>query len=268
MKLSFRKLSLRFILRIFFAALFLIPLVWIMMASLRPQGTPLSASFGFTDGISLQNFSRMWNLVPMGKYTWNSLLVVGLALPLTLITSSWAGFSISQLSLRSQRRWVLLSLAVLMVPSIALWSSRFILYKALGWHNTIWALIAPAWMGTSPFYILMFYRAFKRIPSEIYASARLDGAGVLTIWWQIALPLVRPTAIGVGILSFIVYWGDFISPLLYLQSEEKYTLAIALQLLEQMGRSDWSLLMSAALYMSAIPIILFLFVQPFLNTSD
>ena len=262
------KFSGRFILRLFFAGLFLVPMVWVVGASLRPKGIPLSTTLGFSQGITFQNFSRIWELLPMGRFTLNSLAVVGLAVPITIIISSLAGFSISQLPRVSQQRWVMLSLVVLMVPDIALWFSRFIIYKALGWHNTIWALIAPAWMGTSPFYVLMFYRAFRRIPYGIFASARLDGADILDLWQKIALPIARPTAVGVGLLSFLVYWGDYISPLLYLQSESKYTLAIALQLLQQMGSSDWSLLMSAAVFMTAIPLALFLFAQRFFKRQD
>ena len=263
MKLFFPKLPLRFILRLFFAVLFLLPVIWILSASLMPTGIPLSTTLAFSKITTLENFVRVWHLVPIGKFTFNSLMVVGLAVPITIIISSLAGFSISQLPRRGQERWILFSLAVLMVPGIALWSSRFIIYKALGWHNTIWALIAPAWMGTSPFYVLIFYRAFRRIPYEVFASARLDGAGVLDLWRLIALPMVKPTLVGVGFLSFLLYWGDFISPLLYLQSEDKYTLAIALQLLQQMDKSDWSLLMAVAVFSTLIPMALFILIQSF-----
>ncbi|MEA2007744.1 MAG: carbohydrate ABC transporter permease [Chloroflexota bacterium] len=261
--------KLRLSLRLLAAGLFLLPIIWMVAAALRPSGSPLSQSIQLIPtGITLQNFSRVWQLVPLGRYTLNSILVVAIAVPLTLVTSSWAGFSISQLSRASQRRWIVLSLAVLMVPGVALWSTRFLIYKMLGWYNTIWALIAPAWMGTSPFYVLMFYRAFRRIPRETYESARLDGAGVLQIWRRIALPIARPTAIGVALLSFILYWGDFISPLLYLRSEKRYTLPVGLQLLQQMGRSDWPLLMAAAVIATAVPIVLFLLVQPYFARVD
>jgi len=261
--------KLRLGLRLLVAGLFLLPIIWMVTAALRPPGSPLSSSIRLLPTrITLQNFSRVWQLVPLGRYLLNSLLVVGIAVPLTLVTSSWAGFSISQLPLSSQRRWIILSLAVLMVPGVALWSTRFLIFKILGWYNTIWALIAPAWMGTSPFYVLMFYRAFRRIPREMYESARLDGAGVLQTWRRIALPIARPTTIGVALLSFIFYWGDFISPLLYLRSEKYYTLPVGLQLLQQMGYSDWPLLMAAAVIATAVPLVLFLLVQPFFARVD
>ena len=258
-----RFFSWRLIFRLLVTAVFLLPLIWMLTAALHPVGRPLPQTLIISLDLTLQNFGRVWNLVPLGRFTLNSLWVVLLAVPLTLLTSSWAGFSMAQLPKASQRRWIVLSLAVLMVPGVALWSTRFLIYKELGWLNTIWALIAPAWMGSSPFFVLMFYRAFRRIPAAIYEAARLEGAGVLTSWQQIGLPIARPTAIGVALLSFILYWGDFVSPLLYLRSESRYTLPIALQLLQQMSPSDWPLLMAGAVLATLIPVGLFLLLQPY-----
>jgi multiple sugar transport system permease protein len=246
------------------AALFLLPFIWMLSAALHPVGAPLPSSLRLlTSAPTARNFLRVWNLVPLGRFTLNSLQVVLLAVPLTVISSSWAGMGMARLPQAGQRRWVIISLAVLMVPGIALWSTRFLIYRQLGWLDSIWALIAPAWMGTSPFYVLMFYRAFRRIPSAMYDAARIDGAGVLQTWAWVILPVARPTAIGVALLSFVIYWGDFISPLLYLQSENHYTLPIALRLLEQMSRSDWPLLMAAVVWSALLPIALFLLLQPY-----
>ncbi|WP_420632040.1 carbohydrate ABC transporter permease [Candidatus Leptofilum sp.] len=259
----FFRLTRRFWLRLVVAAIFLLPLIWLLTAALHPVGRPLPTSLTFSLDLTLQNFRRVWELVPFGRFTLNSLLVVLLAVPLTLITSSWAGFGMAQLPKPSQRRWIVLSLAVLMVPGVALWVTRFLLYTRLGWYDSILALIAPAFMGSSPFFVLMFYRAFRRIPTAIYEAARLEGSGVLASWWQIGLPSARPTAVGVAILSFVLYWGDFVSPLLYLRSESRYTLPIALQLLQQLTLSDWPLLMAGAVLATAVPVGLFLLLQPY-----
>jgi multiple sugar transport system permease protein len=264
MKLSFSRENILLAVRLLAALFFLLPIFWMVAAALHPLGTPLAQKLTLFSAVpTLENFARVWELVPIGRYALNSLLVVLLAVPITLVTSSWAGYGMARLPRASQRRWVVVSLAVLMVPGIALWFTRFLIYKQLGWLDTIWGLIAPAWMGTSPFYVLMFYRAFRRIPAAIYDAARRDGAGVLQTWWQVILPAARPTALGVGLLSFVVYWGDFTNPLLYLDSERLYTLPIALQLLQQMNRTEWSLLMAAAVIATFIPILLFAILQPY-----
>jgi multiple sugar transport system permease protein len=246
------------------ALVFILPLLWMAATALHPLGTPLPNSLQLLPPSPTgRNFLRVWEMVPFGRYAFNSVLVVVLAVPLTLLTSSWAGLAMARLPQASQRRWVIISLAVLMVPGIALWSTRFLIYSRLGWIDSIWALIAPAWMGTSPFYVLMFYRAFRRIPAAIYDSARMDGASLLQSWALVSLPIARPTALGVALLTFVVYWGDFISPLLYLSTESSYTLPVALQLLQQMTRSDWPLLMAAGIMATMIPVAIFLFLQPY-----
>ena len=259
-----------FLARLLVALLFLLPLIWMISTALYPAGVPLPTSIQlWPDQPTLANFSRVAELIPIGRYTLNSLVVAVLGVGLTLLTGSWAGLGMARLPQAGQRRWVVVSLAVLMVPGIALWSTRFFIYEQLGWIDTILALIAPAWMGTSPFYVLMFYRAFRRIPAAMYDAARLDGTGVLQLWWHVALPIARPTLVGVGVLAFLFYWGDFISPLLYISNPDFFTLPVALQLFQQLSRSEWALLMAAATWATFVPLMLFILVQPyFARVSD
>ncbi|MCO5191242.1 MAG: carbohydrate ABC transporter permease, partial [Anaerolineae bacterium] len=208
---------LRTLLQVIVAMVFLLPLVWMTATAFHAPATPLPTSLRLVpDNPTVANFGRIFAIIPLLRFTINSLIVVALAVPLTLLTGSWAGFGMAQLPERSQRRWVIISLIVLIIPGIALWSTRFLLYKWLGWIDTYWAIIAPAWMGTTPFFVLMFYRAFRRVPAGLYDAARLDGAGVLRTWASVAMPLARSTIVAVAILSFVLYWGDFINPLLYL----------------------------------------------------
>jgi multiple sugar transport system permease protein len=244
-------------LRLAAAAVFSLPLLWMFLAAFRPAGDPITASL-LPSRLTLDNFSRLFSSVSLGRYTFNSLLVVLVAVPLTLLTASWAGFAMARLPQPARRRWVVLSLLALIIPGVALWSSRFLIYNWLGITDTIWVLVVPALMGTSPFFVLMFYRAFRRIPVAVYESAHLDGAGVLDTWGHIALPMARPTAVAVAILSFILYWGDFVSPLLYVNDATQYTLPVGLQLLQQLGRSDYPLLMAGAVWSTLAPLALVL----------
>jgi multiple sugar transport system permease protein len=263
-RLSFN--SAQTLLRFLAAFLFLLPLLWMVSASFYPSGEPLPTTLRLWPAQpTLSNYGRIFQLMPLGRYTLNSLLVIVLALPITLVVSSWAGLAMARLPRASQRRWIIISLAVLMVPGVALWSTRFLIYRQLGWYDSIWALVAPAWMGTSPFFVLMFYRAFRRIPAAIYDAAHLEGAGVLSTWWLVALPMARTTAIAVALLTFVFYWGDFISPLLYLRSGSLTTLPVALQTLQQLSRSDWSLMLAGAVWTMLIPVLLFLLLQPIFN---
>lgn len=249
---------------IFLTFVGLLPLIWMVSASLRQPGLPPPRTIEWIPRpLAWSNYTRIFEILPFGRYVVNSLLVAGLALPVTILTASWAGFGISQLDKRVRDRLLILSVGLLMVPITALWLTRFVLFKWLGLVNTYGALVAPAIMGSSPLFVLLFYWTFRRMPAELLESARLDGADAWTVWRHIAFPLARPTIVAVGILTFLLYWNDFINPLLYLKSQELYTLAVGLQQLQQLDKTNWPLLMAASVVMTAPTVLLFFIVQRF-----
>lgn len=244
------------------ALLFGLPLLWMLSASLRQPGLPPPRVFEWLPRpLAWGNYAEIFQMLPLARYALNSLLVAGLAVPLTLLTASWAGLAMAQLPGRDRRRLVLLSVALLMVPITALWLTRYVFFTWLGLTNSYGALLAPALMGTSPLFVLLFYWAFRRVPAELYEAARLEGAGSLTIWRRLAMPLARPTVVAVAVLTFLVYWSDFISPMLYLKSQALYTLPLGVQQLRQLDRGNWPLLMAAAVVMTAPAVLGFLAVQ-------
>ena len=197
-------------------------------------------------------------------HTSNSLAVVLLALPLTIVTASWAGLAMTQMRKPIREALVILAAMLLMVPVASLWLVRFMTFKQVGLIDTRWALVVPALMGTSPLFVLLYYWTFRRVPQAIFESARLDGANLLQIWARVAMPLARPTSAAVSVLTCIFYWSDFVGPLLYLKSERLYTLPIGLQSLQQMDVIDRPLLMAGAAVMTAPVLLLFVFGQRFL----
>ena len=254
------------------ALVFALPLMWMLSASLRQPGLPPPRHFEWVPNpVVWSNYAALFEpgaVVPLARYALNSVLVAALAVPLTLLTASWAGFAMAQLPARDRRRLALLSVALLMVPITALWLTRYVLFTWLGLTDTYGALLAPALMGTSPLFVLLFYWAFRRVPNELYESARLEGARALTIWRRLALPLARPTVVAVGVLTFLVYWSDFLSPMLYLRSQSLYTLPLGVQQLRQLDRSNWPLLMAAAVIMTGPAVLLFLLVQRYFLGED
>lgn len=246
------------------ALIFMVPLAWVAAASLRQLGLPPPRGVEWLPNpAAWSNYAHIFQIVPLARYIGNSLVVVGLAVPLTLVSASWAGCAMAQLPARTRRRLVALAVALLMVPVTALWLTRFVIFSYFGLIDTVWALVAPALMGSSPLFVLLFYWTFRRLPGELFESARLDGASALSIWARIAMPLAWPTTTAVSVLTFSLYWSDFINPLLYLKSESRYTLAIGLQVLHQMDATNWPLLMAAAVVMSGPVLALFLLVQRF-----
>lgn len=238
------------------SAAFLFPLFGMFAASLRPAGLPPSRGMDvFFAPLTLNNYARIFDLLPIARYIFNSLFVTICGVAITLITASWAGFGMSLVGRKARLQLLILSAFLQLIPFTALWLSRFLLFAKLGITNSHFALIAPALMGTSPVFILLFYWTLRRTDQHIFESAELDGATMLQVWWRIAVPLARPALIAVGMLAFLFYWNDFINPLLYLRSQSLYTLPVGLLQLQEMDKTNWPLLMSASV-VTTIPVLI------------
>lgn len=243
-------------------AAFLLPLVWTVAASLRPAGLPPPRGIEwFPASPTLDNYARIFEILPFARYTFNSLFVALTGVLLTLVTASWAGFGMSLLGKRARLRLLILSILLQMIPFTALWLSRFLLFARLGITNSYFSLIAPALMGTSPLFVLLFYWTFRRTDRAIFETAELDGANLFQVWWRIALPLARSALMAVSLLAFLFYWNDFFTPFIYLRSQMLYTLPVGLLQLQQMDRTNWPLLMAAAVVMTVPAVAVFAALQ-------
>jgi multiple sugar transport system permease protein len=243
-------------------AVFSLPLFWVMVASLRAPGLPPPSQIEWwPQEPHYRNYALIFELLPFGRYLANSLLVVAAAVPLTLLTSSLAGFSLAQLPGRQQRRLFALSVALLLIPAASVWIFRFQILRWLGLVDSLWALILPAFAASSPLFVLLYYWSYRQVPAELFEAALLDGASALASWRRLALPLVHPTTVAVTVLTFVMYWSDFISPLLYIYRPSRYTLAVGLQILNQLDPTNWPLLMAAAVLMTSPVLLLFAWLQ-------
>ncbi|MCB0011101.1 MAG: carbohydrate ABC transporter permease [Anaerolineales bacterium] len=252
----------RFLLAFLAALLFLLPLYWVLVASLKQPGLPPSNRLEWWPAAAhWENYRTVFTLVPMGRYIGNSLLVVAAAIPITLVTASWAGLALAQLGGQARRRYLTLTVGLLIIPAASVWLFRFQILRWLGLLSSLWALITPAFAASNPLFVLLYFWSFRRIPGELFEAARLDGASVWQTWWRLALPLTRPTTVAVTVLTFMMYWGDFISPVLYLYDPGSYTAPVGLQLINQLDATNWPLLMAGAVVMTLPAALLFLLLQ-------
>lgn len=244
------------------ALAFALPGVWVVAASLRRPGTPPPRTIEWLpDPVAWSNYARIFELVPLGRFLANSLLIAAVAVPLTVLVASWAAFAMAQLPAPVRYGLLAMAVALRMVPITALWLTRFLVLSELRLIDTFAALLAPAWMGSSPFFVLIYYWSFRRMPPALIEAARLDGLGPLGVWRRVAMPLARPATVAVSVLTFVQYWSDFISPLLYLKSEARYTLAVGLRVLQQLDSTNWPLLMAGVVIMALPVVLLFALVQ-------
>jgi multiple sugar transport system permease protein len=251
------------------AIVFLLPLWFMVSGSLREPGTPPPRRPELLPTpVSTASYEQAFDLVDLARHTVNSLVVAALTVPLAVLVASWAGFAFLLVAGRARSVLIGLSFAALMVPVTALIVPRFVLFRWLELTDTWVPLIAPALLGLSPFYVLLYYWSFRRLPPELLEAARLEGMQPFAMWRRLAMPLVRPVTVAIGLLAFIATWGNFLDPLIYLFDPDLYTLPLGLRSLEALDRTNYPMLLAGAVVATAPVIIAFAVAQRYFLHQD
>lgn len=247
---------------ILLSVLFLLPFVFMILGSLRDPTVLSERTFEVVpDYLYFSNYEDVFAFAPLWTFMRNSLFVAALAVPLTVLVASWAGFAIARANPRAQRRLVVLSLLALMVPATLLWIPRFVMFRWMDLVDSPWPLIAPALMATTPFYVLLFALVYARIPKSLYEAAELDGLSPFAIWRRVAFPLGKPAVFAVAVLAFAWHWSNFFDPLIYLSTPEKFTLPMGLRGLGALEPRLYPLLLAGSVIAAAPPVLAFLAAQ-------
>lgn len=242
--------------------LFAAPLVLMLSGSLREPGLPPPRTPELVpDPVVLSNYERAVDLVDLGRATVNSLLVAAVAVPLSVLVASWAGFALVRLPRSAARALVAASLVAMMVPLTALLVPRFAIFRTLGLTDTLVPLMAPALVAMTPFYVLVYAFAFRRLPPDLWDACRLEGLTPLRTWRRVAMPLVRPVTAAVAALAFVLSWSNFLDPLVYVYDRDLFTVPLALKSLAQLDPTNYPLLLAGAVIATVPVVLVFLFAQ-------
>ncbi|MBN1138645.1 MAG: carbohydrate ABC transporter permease, partial [Anaerolineae bacterium] len=203
----------------------LIPLVWMISTALKD----LKYVFVFPpewipDPIEWGNFSQALTILPFGMYFKNTMVIASISLVAAALSSSIVAYGFARLDFPARDALFLVMLSTLMIPAHVTLVPRYIMFNWFGLVDTIIPLIAQAFFG-SPVYIFLLRQFFLTIPLEMDEAALIDGCSKWSILWRIILPQSLPALGIVAIFSFLFHWNEFLSPLIYLNSPEKRTLA-------------------------------------------
>ncbi|MBE9060062.1 carbohydrate ABC transporter permease [cf. Phormidesmis sp. LEGE 11477] len=234
----------------------LLPLLWLVSTAFKgptenlfqfpPQFLPASPTF--------DNFVRVWDANPFGRYFFNSSLIAVVTVALNLLLCSLAAYPLARLNFKGREVLFSLVVSTILIPFQIVMIPLYILTVRLGLTNTYIGAIFPS--IASAFGIFLMRQAFQSVPKELEEAARIDGCTELGIWWHIMLPSVRPALATLAIFVFIGSWSDFLWPLLILDRPEYYTLPLGVARLAGSFSLDWRLI-AAGSVISVVPIILF-----------
>jgi multiple sugar transport system permease protein len=221
-----------YVLVTFLGILYAIPFLWMVSTSLKPPWDLDNVPPNWIPTtVQLQNYPSA--LLKEGRYFplffRNTLVYVLLSVFGQLLSCTLVAYGFARIPFKGNRFLFTLVLSTMMLPAQVLLIPQYLLFKQLGWLDSLLPLVVPQYFGTA-FYIFLLRQFFMTIPRELDEAALVDGANHLDIYWRILLPLCRPILITVFALSFVAHWNDFFGPLIYLNSRDKMVVATALRL--------------------------------------
>lgn len=220
----------------------------------------------------VSNYLRVFEVVPYGTFYLNSIVIAGTATVGNVLCAAIAGYGFARFRWRGREVCFLVLLSTLVVPEEVVIIPKFLMFTFIpqmlfgqSWANTWWPLILPSWIGGGAFNVFLMRQFLMQLPRDLDEAATIDGAGPFRILWSILLPLTRPAVATIAIFSFLGHWRDFIHPLIYLSSRDKFPLSVGLRWFQTLplesGEPRDHLLMAAALLMALPCIVLFFAMQ-------
>lgn len=207
-----------------------------------------------------ENFITAVTKVPFGHYLLNTLIVVFFGTIGTVVSCTLVAYGFARFRARGMPILFLLLLSTIMLPPQVTLIPTFIVFKKIGWYDTLLPLIIPAFFANA-WDVFLLRQFFMTLPTELDDAARIDGCGPFGILWHIIIPQSYPVLATVTIFSVLYAWNDFYAPLIYLQSQEHWTLALGLQSFNAVYTNQGNLLMAASALMVIPPILMFFFAQ-------
>lgn len=249
-----------YILMIIAALICLGPFLWLLSTSLKTGENLYAFPPQFIPNpITFENYIKVFDIMPLWNYMWNTVVMtaagVGLNIAFCLITA----YPLARMSFRGRNFIFYAIISTMILPNAAGMIVNFLTINKLGLYNTMTGVVLPS--AISVFNIFLLRQAFITIPREMEDSARVDGAGEFRIFWNIMIPMIKPTISTVLIFDFMAFWNSFLWPIIVLDDPKKYPLAPALSYLQGSLSFNFAYI-AVGTIISIIPIIvIFLILQ-------
>jgi multiple sugar transport system permease protein len=252
------------------ALLFVIPFYWMVVSALKSTQELTKFPPSLLPGTLVwQNFIDAVNYIPFGLYALNSLIItVGITIG-AVLSNTLVAYGFSRIQWPGRNALFYVCIATLFLPYPVILVALFDIFSKLpsfglqgakSWVDTFLPLIVPAFFG-NPFYIFLMRQFMLGIPKELSDAARVDGASEIQTFWKVILPLTRPALVVVAIFAAVAAWNEFLLPLLYLQDNSKYPLAVGLAFYTSQHDVAYNLLMAASTLVVLPVVIIFLVAQ-------
>ncbi|HMR66635.1 MAG TPA: carbohydrate ABC transporter permease [Anaerolineae bacterium] len=240
------------------AIIFLIPFVWMVSSSLKPNYEIMAVPPTlWPSELRWSNYVEALTYVPFDRYALNTMIIAVVTIIGHLFSCTLIAYGFARLRAPGRDALFVVVLATMMLPYPVTMVPLYMLFNALGWINTFLPLTVPAFFG-SPFYIFLLRQFFLTLPRELEDAAHIDGANPPQILWHVILPLSLPALATVSIFTFQTAWNDFLPPLIYLHDQRLYTVSLGLNFFRSTYDINWAYLMAASL-VTMLPVVIVFF---------
>lgn len=247
----------------------IVPFLFQISTSLKDTGQLLQVPAPLIPNpLHWETYQQAYTALPFNTFFLNTVLIEVGVLAGTLLSSTVVAYAFARLNAPFKNALFVIVLSTMMLPGIITLVPTYFIWKNFHLVDTLWPLIIPAWFGGGAFNIFLLRQFFLGVPGELGEAATIDGASLLGVMFRIYVPLAKPAVAAVAIMTFIGTWHDFFGPLIYLNSQTHFTLALGINEYisanTQPGQAvPWNLVMAASMSIIVPPLLLFLFFQRF-----
>ncbi|UOE94948.1 carbohydrate ABC transporter permease [Alkalihalobacillus sp. LMS39] len=245
------------------------PILWMFASSLKPSQEI------FNNALSLIPSEFMWENYPQGWqgfgrtgfdiFFTNSAIITSLVVIGSICSCSIVAFGFARLNFKFKGLLFACLMGTIMLPVQITLIPQYVLFHNIGWVNTFYPLIIPAFLGGTPFFVFLLIQFIRGIPRELDEAAIVDGCSTIGIFWRIILPLLTPALVTVALFAFMWTWDDFLAPLIYLNNASLHTVTLGLRnFMDADGNTNWGPLLAMSSLSLMPQFILFAFFQKYL----
>ena len=215
------------------AVVMLYPLLWLVGASFKSNVQIFSEVGFWPTQFDFSAYAKGWKTsteYTFATYFANSFLITIPRIAVTVVSCVLVAYAFARFEFWGKKFLFGVMVGTMMLPLIVLRLPQYLMFKELGWLDTYWPLILPSAFATDTFFVFMLVQFLRGIPRDMEEAAVIDGCNALQLLWHIIVPLLKPAIISVIVFQFIWTMNDFMGPLVYLASVEKYPVSLALKM--------------------------------------
>ena len=250
-----------YVVKILVALIMFLPIIWIITGGFKTLTEFTTSSNIIPKKVTFENFIYIFKNSNIWLYTRNTVLLMVGTTAGTLISSSLVAYPLARMEFRGKNLIFSIIIATMMIPNIALIIPQYIMFGKLGWLDSLFPMIIPAFFAY-PYNVFLFRQYFRSIPKELDESATIDGCNKMQIFFKVLAPLSKPTYATIAVLSCVFWWNELTQPVFYINSDQWRTLTIALMTsyMYTSGNAfviNWPSIMAAATLMIVPPLVLY-----------